>query len=604
MSAPTISLCVMAGKEAIHVERFLDSFKDAFDELCLIRALGNTDGDNTVSLAMAWCEKNGKRFIWGDYFNEGPAKDGVDEGEHVFDETNPRTWPHVDNFAAARNASFALATCDWILWADLDDILAQGAEMIRYGSNLDRYDVYYFKYALRTSSESNFRERMFRRGTGTWSQPVHENFHLTIPTQRGCYEPKVVYSHDPLAEKVRDPMRNTRIMKHHVRYLTGFSYGLHQEAFYRWGAKKDPLDKAEALKWAGIALGCDIAESTRLQLLLNLSEVAGSDDPETGLDYAWQALRQAPQIRDTWGRVAELELQAGRDFARAAVASEIMQVMPKPMESGFPMNERFYGIDGLTLRTRTLRACGREEAARKTETKIFEANGKRFSLLHATRGRPQKALETRSAFFAAAFNPLGIEHIFAIDEDDKESIEALKHYRHVIIKEPRGCVKAWNAAAAASAGHVLVQLSDDWTPCNDWDELCWLILSDAAKQVSGSPDPKIGAIPLVLAISDGTRRDGLLCMAILTRARYAQQGDELFAAEYFGVFSDNEFSVRAYSDGVAIDARHIQFRHDHPVFNGKPFEQWDATYRRQNAPERYREGLEIFKRRNPTIKVE
>ena len=31
----------------------------------------------------------------------------------------------------------------------------------------------------------------------------------------------------------------------------------------------------------------------------------------------------------------------------------------------------------------------------------------------------------------------------------------------------------------------------------------------------------------------------------------------------------------------------------------KPFADWDETHRRQNAPERYREGVEIFNRRNP-----
>lgn len=618
MTAPRISLCCITGNEAMHVVRFLDSFKEAFDELCLVRAMGNQEHDKTLSIAKEWCGKNGKGFVFSTYDNAG---DAVPFGTPL-DDNNPATWAHVDDFAAARNAAWDLATGDWQFWADIDDVLAEGAEMIRYGASIDKYDVYYFKYALRTSSESNFRERMFRAGTSRWSQPVHENCHLINQmAPRGCYEPKVVYSHDPLAEKVRDPMRNTRIMRYHLRHLTGFAYGLHQEALYRWQAKKEKTDREEALKWAGIAQACDIADPTRLQILLNLSEIAGADDPAWGLDYAWQALRQAPQIRDTWGRVAELELASGKDMNRAALASEIMQVMPKATESGFPASQRFYGHEGLLLRTRTLRACGREDAARKSETKIFEANGKRFSLLHATRGRPAKALETRALFFAAAFRALGIEHIFAIDADDPESIEALKHYRHVIVKEPRGCVKAWNAAAAASSGHVLVQLSDDWLPCNDWDELCWLMLKEDGELKCGK-ETEVGSVPQVLAVSDGTRRDTLLCMAILTRARYEQQNDSwveiefnpdltprttagqyrpsyLFHPDYFGVFSDNEFTMRAHADKVVVAAPHIEFRHEHPIFKGIPTEEWDATYRRQNMPERYKEGMEIFNRRNP-----
>lgn len=573
-----ISLCCITGNEEVHVERFLDSFAPAFDELCLVRAVGSLPHDATLSVAKRWCERNKKEIKLGTYENSPACAD----------------WPHVDDFAAARNMAWGMATGQWQFWADLDDVLAEGADMIRLGATLEHYSQYYFKYQI--GAESNFRERMFRVGQSRWSQPLHENCLLTAPASlRGCYEPKVVFSHAPEKGKVRDPMRNTRIMRHHVQYLTGFAYGLHQEAFYRWCEHRKPEDYDEAIRWAEIAKVAGIAPETRLQLALNLSELIGVDDPRAALDIVWGAIRQAPNVRDGWGRAAELELAVGEDLSRAALASEIMQVMPKPKDSGFPRNDRFYGHEGLTLRTRTLRACGREELARRSEAKVFEANGARFSLLHATRGRPEQALKTRDLFIKAAFAPLGVEHIFAIDADDAESIAALRHYRHVIVDQPNGCVKAWNCAAADSTGQVLVQLSDDWEPCVNWDELCWLMLADeAAKKPC-----KVGELPAVLAVDDGTRRDALLCMAILTRARYEQQGREMFSPEYFGVFSDNEFTVRAYDAGVVIQARHIIFKHNHPIFAGLPPEQWDETHRRQNAPERYAQGVEVFNRRNP-----
>ena len=51
-------------------------------------------------------------------------------------------------------------------------------------------------------------------------------------------------------------------------------------------------------------------------------------------------------------------------------------------------------------------------------------------------------------------------------------------------------------------------------------------------------------------------------------------------------------------DGVVVEARHLTFVHKHPVFDGKPVEEWDETHKRQNAPERYAEGEAIFRRRN------
>ncbi len=177
----------------------------------------------------------------------------------------------------------------------------------------------------------------------------------------------------------------------------------------------------------------------------------------------------------------------------------------------------------------------------------------------------------------------------------------------MVVQEPNGCVKAWNLAAAASTGHVLVQLSDDWNPAFDWDVLIWEALEKATKDkykkygsaVKTAPSDLIVSTSLVLAIHDGHRNDALLCMAIMTRARYEEQGKEMFSSEYFGVFSDTEMSVRAYDDGVVVQAQHIVMEHNHPLFAGVPIEKWHETTQRQNAPERYETGKAIFNRRNP-----
>jgi hypothetical protein len=103
--------------------------------------------------------------------------------------------------------------------------------------------------------------------------------------------------------------------------------------------------------------------------------------------------------------------------------------------------------------------------------------------------------------------------------------------------------------------------------------------------------------PIVIAVHDGHRTGPLLCMAILSRARFEQQGCELFHEGYESVFSDNEFSHRAWRDGIVIDARdRYRFEHQHPAFKKG---NWDATYQHNNTKERYDAGLELFKQRNP-----
>ena len=574
MVQPTISLCVISGNEAPHVLRFLDAFAPAFDELCLVRAVGSAKHDKTLSMAREWCDRNGKLIKIGEYLNAPDTKD----------------FPHVDDFAAARNQAWGMATGEWQFWADLDDVIApESAALIRENAASGKAEYYFFKYIIRASGETNMRERLFKRGAARWNQPVHETCRAFDESQPYHYDERVAFSHEPSIEKERDPLRNRRIMRHALRYLDAFAVELHREYFYEWQLKK-AADAAEgATKWAEIAQAVNTLPEQRFDTLLRMSELAREKDLDHAIDLCWSAARIAPWMREPWGCLAELELRTARPH-RAVYFTGLMQSLKKPQETGFPVINRFYSWEGLCLRTRSLRAASREADARKQEDSVFQAHGSRISLLHATRGRPAKALEARANWIKSAIDPLGVEHIFAVDSDDVESMAALKDYRRVVVTEPNGCVKAWNAAAAECEGKILVQLSDDWLPCIHWDELIWLALKEAAEK---------RGVPLVLAVNDGHRTDALLCMAILTRARYEQQGKELFSPEYFGVFSDTEFTFRAYRDGVVVQAQHINFLHEHPLWQGKPIAEWDRTHQRQNAPERYAEGEAIYRRRNP-----
>jgi predicted O-methyltransferase YrrM len=178
-----------------------------------------------------------------------------------------------------------------------------------------------------------------------------------------------------------------------------------------------------------------------------------------------------------------------------------------------------------------------------------------------------------------ADHPERVEHIFAVDADDEFAI-AFQRFPTVFLKQSGGPVLAWNAAASISKGDVLVQLSDDWKPTKGWDAAILAAIGDVEA-------------PVVLAVNDGHRKDDLLCMAILTRARYKAQG-YMFHPEFFSMFSDNWFSHCAFRDGAVIDARdRITFEHVHPIF-GKA--EMDETYERSNAPYQYQTGEGIFRR--------
>ena len=144
---------------------------------------------------------------------------------------------------------------------------------------------------------------------------------------------------------------------------------------------------------------------------------------------------------------------------------------------------------------------------------------------------------------------------------------------------------AWNRAAAVAQGEIIVQGSDDFDPPLHWDSIITERLGDLSK-------------PAVLAVSDGHRKDDLLCIAILTKARLKQQGT-LFAEEYdacSGIFSDNEYTARAAKDGVIIPAKDVVFMHNNPLFTGA---KQDDEFKRHNAQANYEKGEKIFKERNP-----
>lgn len=207
-----------------------------------------------------------------------------------------------------------------------------------------------------------------------------------------------------------------------------------------------------------------------------------------------------------------------------------------------------------------------------------------ITLLHATRGRPEQALAARQRWLQAAAYPQRVEHIFAIDADDEPSRDHLNRYRHCIVPSPRGgCVRAWNMAASESVGKLLVQLSDDWSPIPNWDQALLSKISDPNSAV-------------VLRVSDGHRTDDLLCMAICTRAWLEKTGEFLHGS-YWGLYSDDEFSFRAYEAGAVLDAREVVFTHHHPNHDSNICV--DQIYQEQNSKEQAKKGLALFLARNP-----
>lgn len=218
-----------------------------------------------------------------------------------------------------------------------------------------------------------------------------------------------------------------------------------------------------------------------------------------------------------------------------------------------------------------------------------------FSLLHASRGRPAKAVAAMQSVFANAARPRAIDYVVAVNDDDAETMAAFDKLAAMIVFGPfRGSSSAWDAAAKMSRGEILIQMSDDLELPPKFDDL---LLAECEKQAGKKWNDR----PAYIAVSDGFRKDSLCTCAVMNR-RYYELAGCFTPPQYASVYSDGEVTFRAMErsrrgEATFIDARAITFLHRHH-YNDKSVP-WDATYERGNSSEAYREGQRLFFERNP-----
>ncbi len=178
----TISLCMIVRDEEDVLARCLNSASGLVDEILIVDT-GSTD--RTKEIAKSFTDK-------------------------VYD----FTW--IDDFAAARNYAFSHAGCEYCMWLDADDVMAQ-ADREKFPAlkeSLDGgIDVVMMPYYTGFDSQgrvtfSYYRERIVKNGAGmVWKGRVHE----VIETRGNVLYSDCGVTHSKL--RPSDPDRNLRIFE-------------------------------------------------------------------------------------------------------------------------------------------------------------------------------------------------------------------------------------------------------------------------------------------------------------------------------------------------------------------------------------------------------
>lgn len=547
-----LSLCIIAGNEETVIRRCLETFAKGIpaDELIVVRAYGNTPPDRTLEIAQEYGARIG-------HYHNAP--------EHA-------DWPHVDNFAAARNVAWDMATGDVLMWVDCDDI-AVPHTLRRIRELVDNMpgDVVVMPYSVTGQPIAPMRERLIKRGVGRWENAVHEVCRTRDDATRIAITDAAIL-HAPEENKQGSNARNLRILDTLTEKNSAEKFFYHMELL---GSKRYMDARVAAMECLRDPTLLDV---NRYEVFMNLNSLATGGREKASLLH--EAVKLCPWRREAIGKLAVDAMNRG-DARDALAYARMMNALPEPPVKSAYHRAALYEWAGPMILAQALRLYGDPVTAAKLDR--IRCPSPRFSVLHATRARPQKAAEICALFHDRAHDPSSIEYLFAVDQDDEESRATLARFPLIVVPPGGGVVKAINAAALKARGQILVMAADDCIPPPRWDYDVW-------EKFQRGPD-----LPRVLAVSDGYREDGLISHPIMNRAFYRQQG-YFFCPEYPHLYCDTELTVRARKAGQVIEARDLVFRHNNPLFTGEP---QDELSRRRNSKEAYEIGRGIFERRNP-----
>jgi glycosyltransferase involved in cell wall biosynthesis/2-polyprenyl-3-methyl-5-hydroxy-6-metoxy-1,4-benzoquinol methylase len=298
MSKAPVSMVIIV-KNDPHIEDCIKSIRDYVAEIVVV----DTGSDDGITPAI--CKKYADKF---EVYTECNGKNPNEK----------ENFGKIIDFSMARNRAFSLATQNWVLWGDSDDIIEGGENLIKLTSSFSpnaNIDDLAFMFPYEYSYDQNgkctcrhYRERLFsNKNHFHWVNPVHEvavindGFRVQLISDDSLtFKHRRQYSNKPM-----ESGRNLRILKKYVEgagkddarqmYYIGLEY-------YNNGFVKEALDS--------LTHYIDISgwDDERIMACLKLVDIYhGLSQYQEALKWAFKAV----ELGENW---AEGYLAVGRMF--------------------------------------------------------------------------------------------------------------------------------------------------------------------------------------------------------------------------------------------------------------------------------------------------
>ena len=173
-----------------------------------------------------------------------------------------------------------------------------------------------------------------------------------------------------------------------------------------------------------------------------------------------------------------------------------------------------------------------------------------ISILHPTRSRPEKSVQTVDKWLDSTTSDTLFQLIVSVDDDDPKLDLYKQAYNNglsLIINKNRSCVEAINKAAEISRGDILIVVSDDTDCFPGWD-------TALLKEVEGKTD-------WILKTQDGIQ-PWIITFPIMDRAYYNRY-KYIYHPWFLHMFCDTYMTAVADINGRKLTSN-LMFKHNHP----------------------------------------